>query len=51
MCRQYDPEQHKTCKIHGQNTQILLDYKLEYEIGVDLHRESGIINVMSAFFA
>ena len=33
------------------NTQILLDYKLEYEIDVDLHRESGIINVMSAFFA
>ena len=49
LYRQYDPEQHKTRKIHRQNTQIWLDYKLEYEIGVDLRRESGIINVICGF--
>ena len=42
-------KQHKSRKIHAQNTQIWLDYWFYYVVGVDLQRESCFINVSSAF--
>ena len=45
-----ESKQHKTRKIHTQNTQIWLNYWLDYVFGVDLRRMNGFINVVSAFW-
>ena len=43
------PDQHKTRKIHAQNTQLRLDYWFDYVFGIDLRRNNVVINVISAF--